>query len=524
MIKDTLIVGQEARDRLISGIRKCAQAVGGTMGTGGSNAIIEAIESPGHFTTNDGATILSSMVFADPIEEMGRKILLEAVSRANKSSGDGSSTTCVLTASIIEEGIKHLGKVSPMELKKSLEDCIPFIEESISKQKREVTVDTIAQVASISAEDESIGELIQEIYQEIGKDGIIHWDISKTIKDTYTIGKGITVDGATYYSPYMCDASESGQNTNQIRLKNPTVLITKQKITSASEFNILFETLFSKSVKDIVVFCDEVDPLVIPDLIKTRAVRGFRTVLVKMPVLWKDWWFEDLAIASGATIIDATKGLALKDTTIGHLGSFDNILITKEDTFIDGIKDVSEHIKSLTEEGSEESLLRVSRLNTNTARLFIGALSDSALSYKRLKVEDALGASYNALRGGIVAGGGVALLNCSRDISSQEVGNQILVRSLRAPIQAIIKNVGGEFIQEETGGVFLTKFKYNGQEGRLVSRENGFNSRTGQGTNMFEAGIVDPAPIVLNAVKNAISVAASVLTANVLVLLPREEK
>lgn len=507
MIKDTLYKGQEARDRLISGIRKCSEAVGQTMGTGGSNAIIEAIESPGSMTTNDGATILSSIHFEDPIEEMGRKILLEAVSRANKSSGDGSSTTCVLTAAIIEEGLKHLSEVSPMELKKSLEDCIPLIEESLNKQKREVTVDTIGQVASISAEDEAIGNLIQEIYQKIGPEGIIHWDISKTANDMYTIGTGITVDGATYYSPYMCDASESGQNTNQIRIKNPTVLITKQKITSAADFESIGSYLNQKDIKDLIVFCDEVEPLVVPDLIKTRMARGFRFVLVKMPTLWKDWWYEDLAKASGATVIDPSNGLALKDTTSVHLGHFDNIQITKEDTFIDGIKDMSEYIVSLKEEGSDESLLRATRLNTKTARLFIGALSDSALSYKRLKIEDALGASYNALRGGIVAGGGVALITSVNDLP-ETVGGNILRNALASPIRQIIVNAGGSLDG---------KMDFSSKDNR------GFNSKTGEMVNMFEAGIVDPLPIVLNAVKNSVSVAASILTVNVLVLLPREE-
>jgi chaperonin GroEL len=186
---DNLYTGKEARDGIIKGIKRCASAVGGTMGTSGYNAIIQAIEQPGHFATNDGATILESIRFADPLEEMGRKILLEAVKRANKQSGDGSSTTTVLCAAIIEEGLKQLDKASPLEIKRSLESCIPLIEESINKQKREITVNEVGQVASISAEDEKIGAMIQEIYQQIGKDGIIHWDISKTFEDNYTIGK-----------------------------------------------------------------------------------------------------------------------------------------------------------------------------------------------------------------------------------------------------------------------------------------------------------------------------------------------
>lgn len=511
MIKDTLYVGQDVRDRLMKGIKRCSEAIGGTMGTGGKNGLIETIEHPNHLMTNDGISILSAIHFEDPIEEMGRKILLEAVSRSNKSSGDGSSTTCVLTASILEEGMKHLEEVSPMELKKSLEDCLPIIEESINNQKREVTVDTIGQVASISAEDEKIGALIQEIYQKIGPEGIINWDISKTAEDSFTIGNGITVEGATYYSPYMCDASESGQNTNQIRIKNPTILITKQKITSAIDFNGIAPLLNNKGVKDLIVFCDEVEPLVVPDLIKTRAVQGFRIVLVKMPTLWKDWWYEDLAKASDATVLDATVGLALKDAQLSHLGKFGNISITKENTYIDGIEDLTEYIKSLKEEGSDDSLLRVSRLNTKTARLFIGALSDSALSYKRLKVEDALGASYNALKGGIVAGGGKALMNASRKLTEENIGHKILRKSLKSPMSQIIMNTGQAISEVQ---VILAS----------LDGEEGFDSRTKRHVNMFDAGIVDPAPIVLNACKNAISVAASILTANVLVLLPREEQ
>lgn len=482
-MKDTLHVGEEGRAGLMRGITRSRDAVGATMGTGGSNALIEAIERPGHMATNDGATILQSIHFADPLEEMGKNILLEAVSRANRQSGDGSSTTTVLTAAIIEEGQKFLGETSPMELKKSLEACIPVIEDSINKQKRDITVDEVGQVAAISAEDAQIGATIQEIYQQIGKEGIIHWDISKTTEDTYTIGQGITIEGAGFYSPYMCDADDAGQNTNRIKLKNATVLITKQKITSAAEFNDLFQALFNKDIKDVVVFCDEIDPLVMPDLIKTRMVRGFRTILVKMPTLWKDQWYEDLALASGATVIDPTAGLSNKAAAQDHLGTFEHMTITKDQTFVDGMKDLSAHVQKLEEEGSDDSLVRAARLNTKTARYFVGAGSDSALSYRRLKVEDAISAAHQALHGGIVIGGGLAL-------ASIKTNNPILDIALKAPHEQIVKNMNSSFSEKE----------------------------------MEEQNVYDPANVVLNAAKNAISVAASVLTASTIVLLPREEQ
>lgn len=482
-MQDTLYIGQEARGGIISGIRKCADAVGVTMGTGGSNSIIEAVESPGYATTNDGYTILNAIRFNDPLEELGRRILLEAVNRANKASGDGSSTTCVLTAAIIEEGLKHLKEMSPMELKKSLEECIETIEERINVQTRQISVDEVGAVASISAEDPEIGARIQEIYQKIGKDGIVHWDVSKTPEDYYEIGQGITVHGAGFFTPYMCDADESGQNTNRIRLKDPKILITKQKITSAADFNDIGQKLFDDNVKDLVVFCDEIDPLVITDLIKTRMVRGFRFIIVKMPTLWKDWWYVDLAKATGATVIDPI-ALPMKDLTKEHLGSVGFINITKDETHLDGIQDVSEHIKELAADGSDDAKLRISRLNTKTARYFVGAYSENALAHRRFKVEDAISAAYQALQGGIVLGGGCPLAKIAEEIKSP-----ILQVALKAPKAQIVKNMGKEYSEED----------------------------------MEKGQVFDPATIVKNACKNAISVAATALTAPTIILLPREE-
>lgn len=503
MIKDNLHF--DAKDKLKAGIDKVARAVGGTMGTGGSNAIIEALENPGHIMTNDGYSIANAIVFADPIEDMGRKILLESINRANKASGDGSSTTCVLTQAIIEEGLKYTGDAHPMDIKRGLEGCMAYIERSIEAQTKQIGPDEVGAVAAISAEDSQIGDTIQEIYKQIGKEGIIHWDISKTAEDTYTIGSGITVEGAGYASPYMCDAEESGQSTNQIRIKDARILLTKQKIASASDFNDIAMALNGQEIKDVVVFCDEYDPLVINDLIKTRMVRGFRIILVKMPVLWKDWWYEDLAKATGADIVDPAAGLPMRDAKTTNLGQVGNIVITKDDTYIDGIKDVSEHVKALEEEATDDSKLRASRLNTKTARYFVGAQSDSALSYRRLKVEDAISAAWQALNGGIVPGGGVALRNASLQMPDTVAGN-ILRNALLAPANQIATNAG---LHEKMV---------------IDDEQDGLDTRTKKVVNMFEAGITDPKNVVLNACRNAISVAATVITAPTIVTLPRDDE
>jgi chaperonin GroEL len=506
MKKDNYITGKEAREKMFAGIKKVANVVGGTMGTGGYNGLVEAIENPGHLLTNDGITLAQNMYLADPVEEMGRKVLLEAISRANKASGDGSSTTCVLTSAIIEEGLKHLEDNSPMDIKKSLEECLPLIEESINSQKRDITVNEVKQVATISAEDEGIGQTLQDIYQQIGKDGIVHWDISKTGKDFYTIGKGITVDGAGFVSPYMADLDEqTGQFKNIARWTRPKILITRQKIVSAGDFNDLFSALNAKDIKEVVVFCDEYEANVVADLVRTRAVRGFKALLVKMPTLWKDWWYEDLAKATGATIIDPNAGISMKMAKIEHLGTCENIVVDKENSYLDGIQDVTEHVKTLEEEGSDDSKLRASRLNTKTARYFVGAGSDSALSYRRLKVEDAISASWQALQNGVVAGGGVTLLQVAQKLPNS-LGGIILGKALMSPAKQIVNNIG-------------TDLSFNG-----MGKDNkGINTKTGELVDMFEAGIIDPANVTLNSVRNALSVASAILTTNVIIQLPRPD-
>jgi chaperonin GroEL len=505
----------DAQTKLKAGIDKVAKAVGSTMGTGGNNAIIEAIETPGYLTTNDGYSIANAVLLADPIENLGKQILLESINRANKASGDGSSTTCVTTAAIIEEGLKHTADHHPMDIKRSLEACLPLIEESLDTQTENLVkedgtfnVERLKQVATISAEDEEIGGTIADIYKEIGQKGIVYWDVSKTGADHYTIGSGITVEGATFVSPYMCDATETGQNTNAIRIKNPYILLTKQKLSSAADFDTIARALFEKDIKDLVVFVDDFEPLIVNDLILTRAKKGFRIVLVKMPVLWKDLWYEDLSVATGARVVDAAAGFPMKDLQFEHLGQVKNILIDKQDTFLDGIKDVTGHINTLDD--SEDSELRKARLNTKTARYFVGAQTESALSYRRLKVEDAIAAAYQALNGGIVAGGGVALLNVTMSLPAT-VGGLILKESLKAPVKQITANAGKKL--DVDGFVSDPKRK----------NTYGMNSKSGEIVDMFELGIVDPKNVVLNAVKNAISVAATVLTAPTIVTLPREE-
>lgn len=500
---DNLITNNS--QKLMSGIKKIANVVGSTMGTSGNNVLIEALERPGFYATNDGYSIANAIRFEDPNEELGRKILLEAINRANKASGDGSSTTCVLTAAILEEGTKYLGKKSPMEIKRSLDELIPVIEDSIRKQSQEISVDSVAPVATISAEDEEIGNKIQEIYQKIGKDGIIYWEASRTPDDYYTIGTGLKIDGASFVSPYMCDVDEVGRFMNGINWKDAKVLLSKQKIISHEDLNSIMAELYNKGTRELVIFCEEIEMPVVSTLIKARIERGFKTMIVKMPILWRDEWWEDLAIASGGKVINPNAGLSLKDVKVDDLGTFGNIIVTKDDTFIDGIQDLTQHIEALLATGNENDLTRAARLNTKTARYFVGAHSESALAYRRLKVEDAINAASCALTDGVVVGGGVALLNVSRGLPNT-IGGDILKASLTAPIKKIVSNAGLQYKERKYGGTI------------------GVDTRNGGLTDMLKYNIIDPTLVVINAVKNAIGVASSILSTNAIILYPKEEK
>ena len=515
MAKDNLYTSEQAREKLMSGIKRSSEAISITMGTSGANSILEDMRSPGYMVSNDGASILERIHFADPIEELGRKILSEAVGRANKSSGDGSSTATLLTASILEEGMKHIGEVAPLEIKRSLESCLPLIEESLKSQRKELVASDgnidfklLEQTATIAAEDEEIGKMIAEIYKYIGKDGIINWEPSKTTEDSYSIGTGIKIDSATYASRYMCDQLSSGEYTYQATIENPLVLLAYSKITSQGEMEKLIGELQNQAVKDLVIFCNEMDAPILNSFILARAPQtlGIRFLVIKIPTVFNDLWWEDLEKASGAKIIGPASGIKMKDCSMSFLGRFGKITVNRDDTFIDGIKDLTTHLLALKVEGSEESLARVARLNTKTARYFVGGHSESSLAYRRLKIEDAINSAWAAMQHGILPGGGVALLNAANELDGKLIGGQILMQALCAPWRQIVENSGYE--TSKVLGIGGTK---------------GFNSKNGKVVDMFDAGIVDSYDVVLGAVKSAVGVAAGVLTAGSVVLLPRPD-
>lgn len=505
-MQDNFLVGEPAREKVIAGAKKVVDAVSMTLGPGGVNFLAEHTLPPFQITSNDGVTLALSMELADPYERIGANIIKEVARKADKSSNDGTTTAVVLAGAIIDAGKDS--KLHPMQLKRELEACIPIVEQALKDQVKEIDVSEVGKVASISAEDESIGAMIQEIYEQIGRDGIIFNDTSRDFKDSYTLDKGVHIPDCGFASPYMADLTPEGQFTTSSVIKNPAIIVTRQKINDVKELDQIGNILkFNK--KDLVIFADEVEGKVVNDLVLTRIKGGIRTLLIKLPVYFKDEWIEDIAKMTGATVLDQAVGITLKEFTENMFGSCKEIVCDKENTFIDGTLDIADHIEELKVKGDDDSLLRAAKLNKKTAKYHAGALSEQALKYRHDKIVDALGASYHALNGGVLPGGGLALANVIHALPFSIVseGSKILAQALMAPIQQVMKNAGKEgFIMKGT------------------TNNEGYDAKNDRFVDMFEANIVDAYQTTFNSFKSAVSVASTILTAHVVTILPPQKE
>lgn len=493
-------ITESALPLLAKGISKVASIVGSTMGPKGKNVLLEHKQIPYHLLTNDGSTIIKAIELSDPIEKIGLGFLKEAAERSNGNSGDGSSTTTVLLNAILEEGLKTGN--STLEIKQSLDECLPIIEESIRSQTRQITVEDIPAVARIAGEDEDLAQTLGEIYKTIGKDGIIHLEGSGSYDTSYALIEGVRFVDTGYLSPYMAN------DRNKAIHEKPKVLVTKNKIAHIKDIDPILQALIAQGEKSLVIFTDDMDSNVARVLIELQKnpQRSINILIIKAPTLWKGYVFEDFAKITGATIIEDASGTSLGNKfRLDWLGTCDTLIVDKEETTVIGIADISEHIKELTEEGSNDSKRRLSWLTTKTAILRLGAKSETELSYRMLKCEDAVFSSRLALQSGVVAGGGIALVNASSELLNT-VGGNIMQLALNAPFNQIRSNAGFD-------SVYLTEGK-----------NCGLNAATGEIVDMFEAGIIDSASIVLNAVKNSLGIASILLTTSSVVLLPPEKQ
>lgn len=462
-------------DKVIDGIRLATSAIRPTYGPYGVNAIIACDEYPYNKVVNDAKTIIEAVRTHDKEEILGLNLFKELMDAQDKLSGDGRKTTAIIADELITLG-RNLD-MPKVKLKQQLDALIPLVEAKIDQQKREITVDEIHHVATVSSESEEVGALLGEIYKQIGKDGIIHLEGSNTSKTFYKVTEGIRFSDAGYLSPAMANEGK------QAVYENPTILLTKKKITKLDEINPLLFALEAQNKDSLVIFTDDMDSDVARSLVNVHQSGRIKILIIKAPVLWKQYIFEDFAKCVGATIVEDATGLNLKKLPFSALGTCGKIITDAKETILLETKDISEHIASLKQEGSDDSKLRLSWLVTKTCNLYLGANSENDLYYKTMKCKDAINASRLALQDGVIKGGGVCLRDIQKELPQKHSeAVDILAIALKAPYNQLLVNQG---------------LDHNSEEYQITDN------------------ILDSSMVIKNAVRSAIGLASTALTIGV---------
>ena len=520
MAKD-IIYGEQARKALQSGIDKLADTVKITLGPKGRNVVLDKkYGSP--LITNDGVTIAKEIELDDAFENMGAQLVKEVSSKTNDDAGDGTTTATLLAQALVREGMKNVAAgANPMTVKKGIESAVETAVGAVKEKSVAVKDnDDIQRVATVSAGDEYIGSLIAEAMEKVSADGVITIEESKTAETTCEVVEGMQFDRG-YISPYMVTDTDKMEAV----IDDAMLLITDKKISTVQDILPLLESVL-KSGKKLVIVAEDVEGEALQTILLNKLRGTFTCVCVKAPGFGdrrKDM-LQDIATLTGGQVVTSDLGLELKDTTMAMLGEARQVKVTKENTIIvDGAGD-SEAIKSrvaqiktaienTTSDFDREKLQeRLAKMAGGVAVVKVGAATETEMKEKKLRIEDALAATKAAVEEGIVAGGGVALINAipaveallDTDDADFKTGVNIVLKALEEPVRQIAANAGLE------GSVIVDRIK-NSDAG------NGYNFATNEYANMLEAGIVDPAKVTRSALQNAASVAAMVLTTESLV-------
>jgi len=514
-----VIFGDEARRHMKAGIDKLADAVRITLGPRGRNVIIDKkFGSPD--ITNDGVTIAQEQEYKDPYENMGAQLVKEVASKTNDIAGDGTTTATILAHAMIEEGFKNLAAgANPMELKRGLEKGAEKIVEGLKEQSRALkTKDETAQVATISANDEAIGKIIADAMEAVGDDGVITVEDSDTIATYYDVVEGMQFD-REYISPYFV----TDPKKMEVLLDKPYILITDQELKNAADLVPLLEKV-AQSGKPLLVIAKDVTGEALTTLVLNKLKGTFSSCAVKAPGFGdrRKAMLEDLAILTGATVIAEDVGMLIKDSTLDMLGSAERVKVDgKNTTIVDGsgssdaikgrIEQIDAQIENTDSDYDREKLEeRKAKLAGGVAVIKVGAATETELSEKKHRMEDALEATKAAVDEGILPGGGAALLNAARKLddlkleNDEAVGVKILLRAIEAPLRQLADNAGFE------GAIIVERVK---EEKPGV----GFDVLTESYRDMFDAGIVDPTKVTRSALQNAVSIAGMLLTTDALV-------
>ncbi|MBQ2677623.1 MAG: chaperonin GroEL [Firmicutes bacterium] len=508
--------GEEARKKLMAGVDKLADTVKITLGPKGRNVLLEK-KFGAPLITNDGMTIAKEIELDDAVENMGAQLVKEVATKTNDVAGDGTTTATLLAQIIIKEGFKNVAAgANPMILKKGIQGAVEIAVKEIAKNAKDVdNKDSIAQVASVSAADEEIGNLIAEAMEKVGSDGVITVEESKSMGTTLEVVEGMQFDRG-YLSAYMVSDTDKMEAV----LDNPYILLTDKKISNIQELLPLLEQVVQQNRKLLIV-AEDIEGEALATLVLNKIRGTFDCVAVKAPGYGerRKALMRDIAVLTGGTVISEEAGYDLKEISTDVLGSAATVKVDKDNTVIvdgAGAKDeiasrVEQIKKQLAEADSdfdrEKYQERLAKLSGGVAVIKVGAATETELKERKLRIEDALNATQAAVEEGIVAGGGVALANTIPAVAKyvkslagdEKTGAAIIMRALEEPVRQIAENAGFE------GSVVVSKIK-NSEAGE------GFNAATEQYMNMMDAGIVDPAMVTRSALQNAASASAMLLT------------
>ncbi len=526
MAKD-IIFSDNARNGLYEGVKKLADAVKVTMGPRGRNVLIQkSYGAP--IITKDGVSVAREIEISDSLENMGASLVREVASKTADQAGDGTTTATILAHSIFKEGLRNItAGANPIEVKRGMDKASAAIIDELKKISKDVKdKKEIAQVATISANsDESIGNLIAEAMEKVGKDGVITVEEAKGINDDLEVVEGMQFDRG-YLSPYFVTNSEK----MTCELEHPMFLVTDAKIASLKDLIPVLEQI-QKTGKPLLIISDDVEGEALATLVLNRLKGVLNISAVKAPGFGdrKKEMLKDIAILTGATLITEELGLSLDKATLADLGQAGRVVIDKDNTVIvDGkgsgeavkarVGEIKSQIEKTTSEYDKEKLQeRLAKLSGGVAVIKVGAATETEMKEKKDRVDDALSATKAAVEEGIVIGGGVALIKAASRVKlelsgDEKVGSDIILRAIQAPLKQISINAGFD------AGIVADK---------VLNNDNanfGFNAATGEYVDMFEAGIIDPFKVERVALQNATSVASLLLTTEATIFEIKENK
>ncbi len=523
-----IIYGEQSRQAILRGVNQLADAVKVTLGPKGRNVVLDRkFGSP--TITKDGVTVAKEIDLKDPLENMGAQMVREVASKTSDTAGDGTTTATVLAQAIYREGARNVvAGANPMELKRGIEKAVEAIVDEIKKMSRPVSGNMVAQVGMISANsDQTIGTIIAEAMDKVGKDGVITVEEAKTLETSLDVVEGMQFDRG-YLSPYFVTDPER----MEVVLENPVILIHEKKISSMKDLLPVLEQV-ARLGRPLLIVAEDVEGEALATLVVNKLRGTLHAAAVKAPGFGdrRKAMLEDIAILTGGRAITEDLGIKLENIKIEDLGKAKKITIDKDNTtIVEGggtsqaiegrVKQIRAQVEDTTSDYDREKLQeRLAKLVGGVAVIKVGAATETEMKEKKARVEDAMHATKAAVEEGIVPGGGVALVRASRALDKlklegdQKVGLEIIRRAIEEPMRWIATNAGQE------GSIVVSKVK------EQKSQDEGFNAATETYEDLVKAGVIDPAKVVRSALQNASSIASLLLTTEALVSeIPEEKK